>query len=142
MDDGEDSEYDSGSDQGSFLSVTSDVLAQPTPGHHPTVDDFLAVQALFLRFLPLELAYSIMNVAEYWPRIETSRANVLQVSAHLSNGLSNNASWCYFITSSIPEREGPGEGAEFHAKVQRVRFWTLSHDQGWSDVAEDQGRES
>jgi hypothetical protein len=38
------------------------------------------------------------------------------------------------------QREGPRYGVELRTKVKRVRFFTLSFDQGWTVVTEDRGR--
>lgn len=134
----EDSESDSGSDHGSLLSCGSDI-PELTPGYHPTADDVIAVRFFFLRYLPVELINDITNMAEYWPKVEVLRATAFQVHASLSNGVDHDARWCYAVTPSIPVRQEAGD-VELHSKAQKVRFWTLSRDQGWGHEAENQGR--
>ena len=65
------------------------------------------------------LAVLIMDIAEYWLRVEAKRSDSVTVDAKQSpNGM------FYVMTEPLPGR--------VNAPVQAFTFATLSHDQGWS----------
>lgn len=80
--------------------------------------------------LPLELAYEIIDLAEYYP-IVFARSTAdwrTSVSASSGRGARNVGCKAVVVTDPIPA------GAK---KVKRIVFWTKSRDQGWSGEAAD-----
>jgi hypothetical protein len=97
----------------------------------PSVDDVFAVRHDLTRFMPLELADSILEAAMYWPKISTSRTEPLIVKAG-HDSPSDTAAY-YVVTPPIPYVQNS------LTPVRKVRFSLRSHDQGWGGDAWDHG---
>jgi hypothetical protein len=91
----------------------------------PSVDDVFAVRHDLTRFVPLELADTILENAMYWPKVSASRTEPVVVLAGY-DGNSNNAAVYYVVTPPIPYVQNGGR-----VRVRKVRFSLESHDQGW-----------
>ena len=82
---------------------------------------------------PTELADMIIDFAEYWPVLETSRKEHVSVGGSYTNG--NNTALLYLLLDEpIPKPQG-----EEHVVVRDVKFRIKSCDQGWSDDRRDHG---
>ncbi|KAG5722071.1 hypothetical protein E4T56_gene15843, partial [Termitomyces sp. T112] len=95
-----------------------------------TEEDFSTVQALFLHFVPPELAKAILDAAQYWPCISAKNVQYTGVLAEVANG--NNAAAYYLVTPVIPTKHP-------HLKVEMVKFNIASCDQGWGGDANNCG---
>ncbi|KAJ7098467.1 hypothetical protein C8R43DRAFT_251617 [Mycena crocata] len=95
----------------------------------PSMEDLLAARDVLLRLCPVELVYLIFDLAAYWGCVKSTQTDLLRLSASESPG--HDGVHCYIVTAPILETR-PAE--DVHLKLMSVRYVTLSHDQGWSDV--------
>lgn len=95
------------------------------PTYTPTPTDVLSLRQTLLHFVPLELANIIINDAEYWPALTSSRdafsgPALVSVPSHTKNDLEEREDgkdgWCYLISPAVPRLD------ETYVKVQRVKF--------------------
>ncbi|KAL1747381.1 hypothetical protein HDZ31DRAFT_32061 [Schizophyllum fasciatum] len=95
--------------------------------YHPTASDVDVVRDGLIRLgLPTELALYILDLAEYWVReVLCERAVTLSVTA--SGSPKNSSTWCYLASPPLARRP------------KKIRFYILSHDQGWGGPVECQG---
>ncbi|KAJ7444608.1 hypothetical protein B0H11DRAFT_1747270 [Mycena galericulata] len=110
---------------------------QPPSHYSPSSpQDVFKVRHLFLRFLPPELVNTILDDAEYWPRILAARDTSMTLTA--ASSPEHNAARSYLVTPPFPSiRELGGPGARL--RVKRVEFYILSGDQGWSSTPQYHG---
>lgn len=106
----------------------------------PHVTDVLNVKStLWRKKLPVELIDSIVDFAEYWPRVVTSVENTITIG--------NDGNFLYIQSQPLPGLfvlESSGEGGEREELVvggiesgtlnpaRKIVFRIWSHDQGWS----------
>jgi len=118
---------------GSYLSTIHDHCLPPPDAYSypPTQRGYRHVQDLLLRFVPPELAQTILDEAEYWPAVTCKRETPLRViSMHNADAEhSYNTKECYMITPSIPPVDSSLTGSNL--RVRKVVFRMRSHDQGW-----------
>lgn len=97
--------------------------------HHPTEQDVFTVRGSLIELLPLELVNVILDDAEYWPMLASTREVPLGVS-------SSSGNWCYLVTPPIPL---PHEHAPI-PRLRRIEFAMSSCDQGWGGEPGDAGK--
>jgi hypothetical protein len=98
----------------------------------PSVDDVFAVRHDLTRFVPLELADTILENAMYWPKVSASRAEPVVIVAGYGDS-NNNAAVYYVVTPPISYDQNG------RIRVRKVRFSLESHDQGWGGNLSDCG---
>ncbi|KAJ7722891.1 hypothetical protein DFH07DRAFT_759734 [Mycena maculata] len=99
-------------------------------------NDVFEVRHVLVKFLPAELVNTILDDAQYWPRIRASRDILVTVNAARSTN--NDAALCYLVTPQFPSRETLG-GPGARLRVKCVKFRILSNDQGWSSAPQFHG---
>jgi hypothetical protein len=103
----------------------------PEPFSDPTIAQVTEIQALLMSLpragLPVELANMILEFAEYWPTTTTSVDLELMVFAGFSP---TPMTFLYVETPPLGVHDGQGE---IYGKIRKVRFTTLSKDQGFAD---------
>lgn len=87
-----------------FLSLISNNMKAC---YLPTVPDVFHVQHALLHFVPAELAALILEMAEYWPAVTSTR----EALTGPMTALSYEAEWCYLLTPPIPS-----------SKVRQITF--------------------
>ena len=107
--------------QPTALPEPTTIKPKPTAPFTPTPSDVLSLRYTLLHFVPLELANIIINDAEYWPVLTTSRDafdGPALVSAHTGKEERKDGKdgWCYVVSPQVPKL------AETYVKVQRVKF--------------------
>ncbi|KAJ6564632.1 hypothetical protein B0H19DRAFT_1259052 [Mycena capillaripes] len=110
---------------------------QPNQGnYYPCCpDDVFQVRRFLVEFLPPELVNTILDDAQYWPRIRcTSNA----ATVHASSNSYHNASLRCLITPAFPSSETLG-GPAACLRVKLIKFGIFSHDQGWGGHPQDHG---
>ncbi|KAJ7705704.1 hypothetical protein B0H16DRAFT_1346082 [Mycena metata] len=90
----------------------------------PAVEDLVAVRKALVCIMPMELVYVVLHLAEYWVEDTTERTESHRVSASATPG--NSASSYSLVTAPIRELDAE----DIHLKIMRVKFTTVSHDQG------------
>ncbi|KAF7328668.1 hypothetical protein MSAN_02468400 [Mycena sanguinolenta] len=114
-----------------------DISNDSDPDYHPSSpDDVFQVRRCLLNFLPPELVNTILDEAEYWPRIRSTRNQLLVV--HASSSSDNNASLRCLVTPPFPASQALG-GPSARLRVKRVKFDIVSNDQGWGGDPQDHG---
>ncbi|KAJ6516901.1 hypothetical protein C8R47DRAFT_1088595 [Mycena vitilis] len=98
-------------------------------------DDVFQVRRCLLDFLPPELVNTILDEAQYWPRI---RCKSGAVTVHASTNSYHNASSRCLISPAFPTSEALG-GSAARLRVKLVEIGILSHDQGWFGSPHIQG---
>ncbi|KAJ7348584.1 hypothetical protein DFH08DRAFT_698579 [Mycena albidolilacea] len=118
-------------------TAASEASSAPREPFELGVHDIIAARDLLLIFLPPELVYITLDLAEYWAQIKPARAQAVQLSA--SQSAAANVSLCYLVLPAILEHEQSADSdpnLKIHVKARRVQFIIVSHDQGWcSDPA-------
>ncbi|KAG2004800.1 hypothetical protein CC2G_003319 [Coprinopsis cinerea AmutBmut pab1-1] len=82
--------------------------------YSPTIEDVFSVRRLLLHFVPAELAISIVELAEYWPRVTTTREAFSGPGVIPTGG--SDGEWCYSLSPPIPS--DPERGI----KPRRITF--------------------
>ncbi|KAJ7718277.1 hypothetical protein B0H16DRAFT_1797742 [Mycena metata] len=100
---------------------------------YPSAKDLVAARKALVSILPLGLVYVVLHLAEYWAQDIAECAEGRAVAA--SDALDSNANICYLITKPIQQLDM--ENARL--KIVRVKFTTVSHDQGWASDRSGQG---
>ncbi|KAJ6482579.1 hypothetical protein C8R45DRAFT_1215344 [Mycena sanguinolenta] len=114
-----------------------DISNESDPDYHPsTPDDVFQVRRCLLNYLPPELVNTILDEAEYWPRIRSTRNRLLVV--HASSSSDSNASLRCLVTPPFPAAQALG-GPSAHLRVKLVKFDIVSNDQGWGGDPQDHG---
>ncbi|KAG5637062.1 hypothetical protein H0H81_005943 [Sphagnurus paluster] len=108
--------------------TTSDI--ELSPQYTPTAFDVSVVHRYLQHFVPTELAYIILDEAQYWACLSAERNEKLSIVAS-GYGETNNLAAYYLFSPAIPQK------AEI--KIQLVRFKIMSCDQGWGGNVHDQG---
>jgi hypothetical protein len=109
-----------------------DISNDADPNYYPSSpDDVFRVRCFLANFLPPELVNTILDDAQYWPRIRSRRDRFLLVNA------SSSALRC-LITPSFPTSEALG-GPAARLRVKLVTFDIDSNDQGWGGNPQDHG---
>jgi hypothetical protein len=103
---------------------------------YPTEDDFLAVRADLLKFVPLELVQLFLTTAQYWPRICTKRSVQSFIRATALTNFEGET--CYLVSDPVPAL-AISPDSDRKRKIEMIRFVTESHDQGWTSDPEPQG---
>ncbi|KAJ7082337.1 hypothetical protein C8R44DRAFT_652734 [Mycena epipterygia] len=106
-------------------------VSTSTEPFHPTVQDLISAREVLLSFCPLELVYIILEIAEYWVRVNAGRDDSNTLYSSTNNGI-----LCYVVTPPIWELD-PREEVRF--KLMRVEYTIASHDQGWCSDTNLQG---
>ncbi|KAJ7068632.1 hypothetical protein C8F01DRAFT_617435 [Mycena amicta] len=88
-------------------------------------DDVVAARDALLTFVPPELAYIILDFAEYW--VPFARACTKSQGASASVSPNHDATNIYLISDPVLPLDG--------VKVKRVQFIVSSRDQGWCSDA-------
>ncbi|KAJ7759796.1 hypothetical protein DFH07DRAFT_741078 [Mycena maculata] len=88
--------------------------------------DVVTVRDILLHFFSQELVYIILDLADYWAQVKSTRTQLLQVAARKPQTI---VSLCYLVTPPI--LDGYRHKSEtIRLKVTRVKFTTV--DQGWA----------
>jgi len=91
--------------------------------YHPRPEDVYNVRKLLLNFVPMELAVSMVEEAEYWPKATLSAAFTTTTKINEHSG-----PFCCLVTPRLSNWLGIDEKFQ----VRRVDFGFQSHDQGWA----------
>ena len=107
--------------QPTALPEPTTIKHKPNAPFTPTPSDVLSLRHTLLHFVPLELANIIINDAEYWPVLTSSRDafdGPALVSAHTGKEERKDGKdgWCYVVSPEVPKLD------EVYVKVQRVKF--------------------
>jgi hypothetical protein len=109
-----------------------DISNDADSNYYPSApDDVFRVRSFLTNFLPPELVNTILDDAQYWPRIRSRRDRFLLVDA------SSSALRC-LITPPFPPYEALG-GPAARLRVKLVTFDIYSNDQGWGGNPQDHG---
>ncbi|KAJ7312989.1 hypothetical protein DFH08DRAFT_658545, partial [Mycena albidolilacea] len=98
--------------------------------------DVFQVRRFLLHFLPPELVNTILDDAEYWPRIRSTRDRILIADASPNNN--HNASLRCLLAPAFPTSAALG-GPSARLRVELVQFDLVSNDQGWGGNPQDEG---
>ncbi|KAH6909795.1 hypothetical protein BKA70DRAFT_176335 [Coprinopsis sp. MPI-PUGE-AT-0042] len=79
----------------------------------PTPDDVFAVRRTLLNFLPAELVIDIVEHAEYWPKLSSTRE---AFSGPSSVSVGRDLGWCYLLSPALPSHP------DVRVKPRRVAF--------------------
>ncbi|KAF9472909.1 hypothetical protein BDN70DRAFT_886443 [Pholiota conissans] len=96
------------------------------PNYAP--DDIARVQRILLHFVPAELADAIIDLAEYWPYVGTSR-NDFSTSYSALDAPDANAQWCYLVSPKVPAVER--NGVRVPTTVKKVKFSVKTYESSW-----------
>ncbi|KAF8178933.1 hypothetical protein BJ912DRAFT_983471 [Pholiota molesta] len=109
----------------------SDLDEVPHPNYTP--EDIVRVQRLLLHFVPTELADAIIDLAEYWPYVGTSR-NDFSTSYSALEAPDSNAQWCYLVSPEVPSVER--NGVRVPTTVKKVKFSFKTYESSWGKAIE------
>jgi hypothetical protein len=117
------------------------IYRRPTASsHYPRERDVLAVRALLLHHLPLELAEIILDLLNL-DVLTKDRHSLETHTPSISLMSHNDANFVYLVTPPNPSSQYT-EGADSGnrpSKVQLVRFSLSSRNQGWGGEPNLQG---
>jgi hypothetical protein len=106
-----------------------------SPYYPSCPSDVFKVRRILLEFLPPELVHSILDEAEYWPRIACAAPPDRVGAVYASDYPDNNAALRCLVTPAFPTSQELGG----RLRVRRVNFVVTSRDQGWSGEPEHHG---
>ncbi|KAF7301996.1 hypothetical protein MIND_00765800 [Mycena indigotica] len=89
--------------------------------HQPTMQDLIAVRTTLTKFVPPELAYIILDFANYWTSYSLECTKSQSASASMSPN--TDATNIYLVSDPILPPNG--------IRVRGVQFVVRSRDQGW-----------
>ncbi|KAF7332357.1 hypothetical protein MKEN_00117400 [Mycena kentingensis (nom. inval.)] len=110
------------------LVVGDEVPADDVP-FHPVVADLLQARNALLKFVPPELAFIILDFAQYWAPIAPGHSQFKAQSASASTSPNRDATNIYIVSDPIVNAEST---AKVSVRAKRVQFVIRSKDQGWS----------